>query len=199
MTEKIRCEWCSKDPLYMQYHDEEWGVPVYDDQKLFEMLCLEGAQAGLSWITVLRKRESYRKVFDAFDAKKMARYTDAKKAKLLQNEGIIRNKLKVEAFIKNAQAYLQVQKELGSFSSYIWSFTGGKPIANNPLSLKEVPAKTPLSDAISKDLAKRGFKFVGSTICYAFMQACGLVDDHVAHCWKKTATRSKKRNDIIVY
>lgn len=185
MKEKIRCEWCGNDPIYVKYHDEEWGVPVYDDRHLFEMLCLEGAQAGLSWITVLRKRETYRKAFDNFDAKKMIRYDDKRKEKLLLNEGIIRNRLKVNAFVTNAKAYLEVQKEFGSFSDYIWSFVNHKPIVNNLKSIKENPSKTPISDAMSKDLLKRGFKFVGSTICYAFMQACGMVDDHVVHCWKR--------------
>lgn len=183
--EKIRCSWCLKDDLYKQYHDEEWGVPLYDDQKLFEMLCLEGAQAGLSWYTVLSKRENYRKAFDGFDAKKIARYSDKKKETLLQNPGIIRNRLKVNAFVQNAQAFLEVQKEFGSFSKYIWQFTGGKPLKNHPRTLGDVLPKTKESDAMSKDLLKRGFKFVGSTICYAFMQATGMVDDHVADCWKR--------------
>jgi DNA-3-methyladenine glycosylase I len=183
--EKIRCSWCLKDDLYKQYHDEEWGVPLYDDDKLFEMLCLEGAQAGLSWYTVLSKRENYRKAFDGFNAKKMARYTDKKAEALLQNPGIIRNRLKVFAFIQNANAFLEIQKEFGSFSKYIWQFTDGKPVINNPVTLRDVPAKTKESDAMSKDLLKRGFKFVGSTICYAFMQATGMVDDHVADCWKR--------------
>ncbi|WP_407525325.1 DNA-3-methyladenine glycosylase I [Lacibacter sp. MH-610] len=182
--EKIRCSWCLKDDLYKQYHDEEWGVPLHDDQKLFEMLCLEGAQAGLSWYTVLSKRENYRKAFDGFDAKKMVKYNEQKVEALLQNPGIIRNRLKVLAFIQNAKAYLAVQKEFGSFDRYIWQFVGGKPILNRPATLKEVPAKTALSDAMSKDLLKRGFKFVGSTICYAFMQATGMVNDHVADCFK---------------
>jgi DNA-3-methyladenine glycosylase I len=182
--EKIRCSWCLKDDLYKQYHDEEWGVPLHDDQKLFEMLCLEGAQAGLSWYTVLSKRENYRKAFDGFDAQKMAKYNEQKVEALLQNAGIIRNRLKVLAFIQNAKAYLAVQKEFGSFDRYIWKFAGGKPILNRPATLKEVPAKTELSDAMSKDLLKRGFKFVGSTICYAFMQATGMVNDHVTDCFK---------------
>jgi DNA-3-methyladenine glycosylase I len=183
--EKIRCSWCLKDDLYKQYHDEEWGVPVYDDNKLFEMLCLEGAQAGLSWYTVLSKRENYRKAFDNFNAQKMSRYSGKKVETLLQNPGIIRNRLKVNAFIQNAKVFLEVQNEFGSFSKYIWQFTGGKPITNNPSTLKQVPSKTKESDAMSKDLLKRGFKFVGSTICYAFMQATGMVNDHVADCWKR--------------
>jgi DNA-3-methyladenine glycosylase I len=182
---KIRCSWCEKDDLYRQYHDEEWGVPLHDDRQLFELLCLEGAQAGLSWYTVLRKREHYRKVFDDFDAEKMARYTPARMEKLLQDPGIIRNRLKVQAFVTNARAYLAVQKEFGSFDRYIWQFVGGKRVVNTVSSLSEVPAKTTQSDAMSKDLLKRGFKFVGSTICYAFMQASGMVDDHVNGCWRK--------------
>jgi DNA-3-methyladenine glycosylase I len=182
--EKTRCGWCLKDDLYKQYHDEEWGIPLHNDNRLFEMLCLEGAQAGLSWYTVLSKRENYRKAFDGFDAKKISKYTDKKAEALLQNKGIIRNRLKVYAFIQNAKAFLEVQKEFGSFDKYIWQFVGGKPIINNPISLKDLPAKTIESDAMSKDLIKRGFKFVGSTICYAFMQATGMVNDHVADCWK---------------
>lgn len=183
--EKTRCSWCLKDDLYKAYHDEEWGKPLHDDNKLFELLCLEGAQAGLSWHTVLKKRENYRKAFDRFDAKKMAKYTDKKKEALLQDEGIIRNRLKVNAFVLNAQAFLAIQKEFGSFEKYIWQFVGGKLVVNNVRSLGDVPAKTTISDAMSKDLLKRGFKFVGSTICYAFMQASGMVNDHVDDCWKK--------------
>jgi DNA-3-methyladenine glycosylase I len=183
--EKVRCSWCLKDDLYKQYHDEEWGVPLYDDNKLFEMLCLEDAQAGLSWYTVLTKRENYRKAFDGFDAIKIARYSDKKMEALLQNPGIIRNRLKVKAFVQNAQAFLEIQKEFGSFSKYIWQFTGGKPLKKHPLTLSDIPTKTKESDAMSKDLLKRGFKFAGSTICYAFMQATGMVDDHVADCWKR--------------
>jgi DNA-3-methyladenine glycosylase I len=183
--EKIRCSWCLKDDLYKQYHDEEWGEPLHDDQKLFEMLCLEGAQAGLSWYTVLSKRENYRKAFDNFNAKKIAKYTDAKIEKLLLDAGIIRNRLKVNAFVTNAKAFLEIQKEFGSFDQYIWKFVNSKSIKNNPRSTKDLPAKTIESDAMSKDLLKRGFKFVGSTICYAFMQATGMVDDHVQDCWKK--------------
>jgi DNA-3-methyladenine glycosylase I len=183
--EKIRCSWCLKDDLYKNYHDEEWGIPNHDDRHLFEMLCLEGAQAGLSWHTILNKRENYRKAFNNFDAKKIAKYTDEKVEALLQNAGIVRNRLKVNAFISNAKAFLAVQKEFGRFDAYIWQFVGGKPLKNNPKTLKEVPAKTNESDVMSKDLLKRGFKFVGSTICYAFMQATGMVDDHVQDCWKK--------------
>ncbi|HPG10069.1 MAG TPA: DNA-3-methyladenine glycosylase I [Chitinophagaceae bacterium] len=184
MKEKKRCPWCLKDDLYKEYHDKEWGTAVHDDQKLFEMLNLEGAQAGLSWYTVLTKRENYRKAFDNWDAKKIARYTPAKVEKLLQNEGIIRNRLKVEGAIKNAKAFLALQKEFGSFDRYIWQFVNYKPINNRHKTLKTVPAKTAESDAMSKDLQKRGFKFVGSTICYAYMQAMGMVNDHLVSCWK---------------
>ncbi|MBI1807514.1 MAG: DNA-3-methyladenine glycosylase I [Ignavibacteria bacterium] len=179
-----RCPWGNSDPLYVLYHDREWGVPVHDDRKLFEMLILEGAQAGLSWITVLRKRENYRAAFDKFDATKIARY-DTKKIKLLlSNEGIIRNKLKIEAAVQNARAFLDLQKEFGSFDSYIWQFVGGKPKKNARKSLKEIPPSTPESDSMGKNLKKRGFKFVGSTICYAFMQACGMVNDHIVSCFR---------------
>lgn len=181
---KTRCGWVSDDPLYIEYHDTEWGVPTYDDRELFEMLCLEGAQAGLSWITVLKKREHYRKVFDHFNAEKIALYDEAKREALLSDAGIIRNKLKVNAFIVNAQNYLRIQEQQ-SFSDYLWQFVGGEPIVNNWKSLKEVPVSTPESDAMSKQLKKDGFKFVGSTICYAFMQATGMVDDHTMDCYKK--------------
>ena len=183
--EKIRCSWCLKDDLYKNYHDEEWGTPLHDDQKLFELLCLEGAQAGLSWYTILKKRENYRTAFDNFDANKMAKYTPAKIEKLLIDEGIVRNRLKVNAFVTNAQAYLSIKKEYDSFDKYIWQFVGGKQIVNNVKSMGDVPAKTAASDAMSKELLKRGFKFVGSTICYAFMQASGMVNDHANNCWKK--------------
>lgn len=174
-----------KDDLYKDYHDNEWGTPLHDDQKLFELLCLEGAQAGLSWYTVLNKRENYRKAFDHFDAVKMSKYNAAKIKKLLLNEGIIRNRLKVNAFVGNAKAYLTIQKEFGSFDKYIWQFVGGRQIRNDVPAMSNVPAKNAISDAMSKDLLKRGFKFVGSTICYAFMQASGMVDDHLNDCWKK--------------
>lgn len=189
--EKIRCSWCLKDDLYKSYHDEEWGTPLHEDQKLFELLCLEGAQAGLSWYTVLNKRENYRKAFDNFDAVKMSKYSQARIEKLLQNEGIIRNRLKVHAFVTNAKAYLEIQKEYGSFDKYIWQFVGGKQIINNVQGMGGVPAKTATSDAMSKDLLKKGFKFVGSTICYAFMQASGMVDDHFNDCWKKKRSLKK--------
>jgi len=184
MSEIIRCQWCSNDELYQQYHDQEWGVPVYDDRELFEMLNLEGAQAGLSWITVLKKRAHYRKVFDGFDAEKIAKYDQAKRDELLADAGIIRNKLKVNAFIVNAQLYLDMQADdqSPSFSEYLWSFVDGKPIVNARQTLADVPATTPESDAMSKSLKKKGFKFVGSTICYAFMQAAGMVNDHTVDC-----------------
>lgn len=184
-TEKVRCSWCLKDDLYKNYHDSEWGTPLHDDQKLFELLCLEGAQAGLSWYTILSKRENYRKAFDNFDPVKMSKYNAAKIEKLLLDAGIVRNRLKVNAFVTNAKTYLAIQKEFGSFDKYIWQFVGGKPIVNDVKGMGSVPAKTEISDAMSKDLLKRGFKFVGSTICYAFMQASGMVDDHVNDCWKK--------------
>jgi DNA-3-methyladenine glycosylase I len=183
--EPNRCSWSNKDQLYKDYHDNEWGVPQHDDTRLFEMINLEGAQAGLSWYTVLTKRENYRKAFDNWDAKKIAKYTDKKIESLMADAGIIRNRLKINGTVLNAKAFLEVQKEFGSFDKYIWSFVGGKPIVNHFKSLSELPAKTAISDAMSKDLLKRGFKFVGSTICYAFMQATGMVDDHVADCWKR--------------
>ena len=179
-----RCEWCGTDPLYVKYHDEEWGVPVHDDNKHFEMIILDGAQAGLSWLTVLRKRENYRKAFDKFNPKKVAKYDEKKIEVLLNNPGIIRNKLKVRSAITNAQVFLKVQKEFGSFDEYIWQFVGGKPIVNKWKSLKELPATSKESDAMSKDLKKRGFKFVGSTICYAYMQAAGMVNDHIVDCFR---------------
>lgn len=182
--EKKRCSWCGNDPLYMAYHDEEWGVPVYDDDTLFEFLILETFQAGLSWITILKKRENFRKAFDNFDYKKIANYSEEKEESLRQDAGIIRNKLKIKATITNAQAFMKVQEEYGSFSTYIWSFVDGKPIVNTFKSLLEVPANTSLSDAISKDLKKRGFKFVGSTVIYAHMQATGMVNDHVEECFR---------------
>ena len=184
---KPRCGWASADPLYETYHDREWGRPLKDDHALFELLTLEGCQAGLSWITVLRKRENYRKAYDGFDPAKIARYTPAKRAKLLADPGIIRHKGKIEASVTNAQAYLALVEREGSFSKFLWSFVGGKPKKNNPRSLSDVPARTPESDAMSKALQKAGFKFVGSTICYAFMQASGMVDDHVVGCHRHKA------------
>ena len=183
METKLRCAWCEKDDLYRDYHDNEWGKPVYEDDKLFEFLILETFQAGLSWYTILKKRENFRKAFDNFDYKKVAQYNEEKVQELLQDAGIIRNKLKVRGTISNAIAFMEVQKEFGSFSKYIWNFTDEKPIENNRKSLREVPSTPPLSDAISKDLKKRGFKFVGSTVVYAHMQATGMVNDHVVDCW----------------
>jgi DNA-3-methyladenine glycosylase I len=180
---KLRCAWCPPDPLYIAYHDDEWGVPVRADSALFEMLCLEGAQAGLSWITVLRKRETYRRAFDDFDAEKMSRYNAAKRRRLLQDPGIIRNRLKVDAFITNARAYLELRSSLGSFSDYIWQFTNGRVLRHRPLYLGGIPQSTAHSDAMSKDLKRKGFKFVGTTICYAFMQAVGMVNEHQRYCW----------------
>jgi DNA-3-methyladenine glycosylase I len=179
-----RCTWCGDDELYVEYHDQEWGVPCYDDDTLFEFLLLEGAQAGLAWITVLRKREGYRALFDNFDARKIARYTDKKLDRLLQDPRIIRNRLKVYSARRNARAFLEVQQEWGSFSDYLWHFVNGKPIQNSYRSLKDLPAATELSNTISKDLKKRGFNFVGSTIVYAFMQATGMVNDHTRDCFR---------------
>ena len=183
-TTKTRCTWATSDPLYIEYHDNEWGVPVHDDRKLFEMLILEGAQAGLSWITILKKRDNYRKAFDNFQAAKIARYDDKKVKKLLMDAGIVRNRLKIGATINNAKYFLQAQKEFGSFDAYIWKFVGGKPIQHSFESLKHIPPTSSESDAMSKDLKKRGFKFVGSTICYAFMQAVGMVNDHTTDCFR---------------
>ncbi|MDZ7361224.1 MAG: DNA-3-methyladenine glycosylase I [candidate division KSB1 bacterium] len=184
---KQRCDWCGEDPLYVAYHDNEWGVPVHDDRKLFEMLVLEGAQAGLSWSTILKKRGNYRKAFDKFDAKKIAKYDRAKVAQLLADPGIVRNRLKIAAIIQNARAFLDVQKEFGSFDRYIWQFVEGKLKKNKWKSLKEIPPKTAESEAMSKDLKKRRFSFVGPTICYAFMQAVGMVNDHVVTCFRHRA------------
>jgi len=181
---KQRCFWVGNDPLYIEYHDTEWGVPVYDDDKLFEFLILETFQAGLSWITVLKKRENFRKAFDNFDYKKIAKYSEDKYEELLQDTGIIRNKLKIKATITNAQAFMKVQEEFGAFSKYIWDFINGKPIVNKFEKKEEVPATTALSDVISKDLKKRGFKFVGSTVIYAHMQATGMVNDHTTDCFR---------------
>ena len=185
MGNKIRCGWCEKDDLYRDYHDNEWGTPVYDDDKLFEFLVLETFQAGLSWYTILKKRATFRNAFDHFDYKKVAKYGDKEIGILMQDAGIIRNGLKIKATISNAVAFMEVQKEFGSFSKYIWGFTGGKPIDNNPKNLKDVPSVTEISDKLSKDLKKRGFKFVGSTVVYAHMQATGMVNDHVKDCWKR--------------
>lgn len=182
--EKNRCPWCLSFEQYIRYHDEEWGVPVHDDSIHFEFLILEGAQAGLSWSTILKKREGYRKAFAGFDPQKVARFTEARVEKLLLDPGIVRNRLKVNAAVNNAKRFLEVQKEFGTFDDYIWDFVGGKPIINKRKTLKDIPATTPESDKLSKDLIKRGFKFVGSTVIYAHMQACGLVNDHLVTCWK---------------
>jgi DNA-3-methyladenine glycosylase I len=183
MSEPVRCAW-ARDPLMIEYHDREWGVPLHDDRALFEFLILEGAQAGLSWSTILKKRPAYRVAFDGFDARRIARYGEKKIAALLADAGIVRNRLKVAAAVRNAQAFLAVQKEFGSFDAYIWRFTGGRPLKNAWRRMEDVPARSPESDAMSKDLKKRGFTFVGSTICYAFMQAVGMVNDHVTGCFR---------------
>jgi DNA-3-methyladenine glycosylase I len=189
-AEKFRCQWCLKFEQYIQYHDEEWGVPVHDDRKHFEFLTLEGAQAGLSWATVLKKRDGYRKAFAEFDPSKVSKFTTIRVEKILQDPGIIRNRLKVNSVVNNAKRFLEVQKQEGSFDNYIWSFVGGKPIQNKRKTLKEIPPTTKESDALSNDLIKRGFKFVGSTVVYAHMQACGLVNDHLVDCWRYKAVKS---------
>jgi DNA-3-methyladenine glycosylase I len=185
METKHRCAWCEKDDLYRNYHDNEWGKPVYDDKTIFEFLILETFQAGLSWYTVLAKRENFRKAFDQFDWNTIANYSEEKMAELAEDTGIIRNKLKIKATVTNAQAFLKVQEEFGSFSKYIWGFVDGKPIDNQPNNLSEVSATTEISDKLSKDLKKRGFKFVGSTVVYAHMQATGMVNDHVMNCFTR--------------
>jgi DNA-3-methyladenine glycosylase I len=189
VAQPLRCAWCLGSAEYIRYHDREWGKPVHDDRVFFEFLILEGAQAGLSWSTILAKRENYRRLFAGFDAAKVARFTPARVAKLLADAGIVRNRLKVEGTVKNAKAFLAVQREFGSFDAYVWRFVGGKPIVQRRSSLKQVPATTPESDALSKDLKKRGFTFVGSTIIYAFMQATGLVDDHIRGCIAASPSR----------
>ncbi len=183
-----RCPWCGTDPLYVAYHDDEWGVPSHDDRHLFEMLTLEGAQAGLSWITILRKREAYRAALTGFDPVKVARFTPARVERLLQNPGIVRNRLKIEGTVRNARAFLETAEAFGTFDRYIWQFVGGTPIVNRRRTLKDVPPTTEESDAMSRDLRKRGFTFVGSTICYAFMQATGMVNDHLVTCFRYKAT-----------
>jgi DNA-3-methyladenine glycosylase I len=185
-AETQRCTW-ARDDLSIAYHDDEWGVPLHDDRGLFEFLILEGAQAGLSWATILKKRPAYRAAFDRFDPRKVARYDEARRAKLLENEGIVRNRLKVHAAVRNAKAFLEVQKEFGTFDSYVWQFVGGRPLQNRWKRLEDLPARTEQSDAMSKDLQKRGFTFVGSTICYAFMQATGMVNDHLVNCFRYKA------------
>ena len=183
MDGKSRCAWCSDDPLYVAYHDDEWGKAVHDDRHLFEMLCLEGAQAGLSWLTILKKRATYRAAFDDFDAAKMAGYGAVERRRLLRNPGIVRNRLKVEAFIGNAAAYLKICERPGGFDRYLWQFTDGKVLRRRPLYLGGIPATTVHSDAMSRDLKQQGFRFVGSTICHAFMQAVGMVNEHQRYCW----------------
>jgi DNA-3-methyladenine glycosylase I len=187
-VEPVRCSW-ARTPLSVAYHDREWGTPVHDDRTLFEFLILEGAQAGLSWETILRKREAYRSAFAAFDPARVARFKQERVARLLQNPGIVRNRLKVASAVQNARLFLDVQREFGSFDTYAWSFVGGRPRINHWRSLRDVPVRTPESDALSRDLSKRGFKFVGSTICYAFMQAVGMVDDHTIDCFKRSRNR----------
>jgi DNA-3-methyladenine glycosylase I len=184
MKDRKRCAWCGVDPLYIAYHDKEWGVPLHDDRALFELLALEGAQAGLSWITILRKRENYRKAFDNFDPGLIAHYDKASIDRLMRNAGIVRNRLKIESVVSNARAFLTTSDEFGSFDAYLWQFVDGTPIKNRRRSLRDVPVKTAESDRLSKDLKKRGFRFVGSTICYAFMQAVGMVNDHVVTCFR---------------
>ena len=184
MPEKKRCQWCGDDPLYRAYHDREWGAPLHDDRRLFELLCLEGAQAGLSWITILKKRDNYRKAFDYFDAVKMARYGPQKIAALLDNPGIVRNRLKVNGFVKNARAYLNLLDSGTTFDRYLWDYVDGKPLENAWASPEQVPATTPLSAQLGRDLKKKGFTFVGSTICYAYLQAAGLVNDHTTDCYR---------------
>lgn len=190
--ETVRCPWCMSCDIYMEYHDKEWGVPVHDDAKHFEFLVLESAQAGLSWLTVLKKRENYRKVYMNFDAKKVAKFGPEKVAELMNNEGIIRNLKKIEASINNAARFLEVQKEFGSFDKYIWGFTGGKPVVNKWRDLKDLPPKTELSDEVSKDMKKRGFKFLGSTVIYAHLQAVGIINDHLKDCFRYSELSRKR-------
>jgi DNA-3-methyladenine glycosylase I len=193
---KQRCSWGESHPLYIPYHDREWGTPLHDDRKFFELLVLEAAQAGLSWLTVLKKREAYRKAFDGFDPRKVARYDERKVARLLADEGIIRNRLKIQAAIANAKAFLAVQREFGSFDAYVWRFVGGKPIHNRRKAIKEVPPRTTESDTLSTDLRSRGFRFVGTTICYAFMQATGMVNDHLVSCFRHREVGAEKRANV---
>lgn len=187
MSDLIRCPWPGSDPLYLEYHDREWGVPLHDDRRLFEMLVLEGAQAGLSWITILRKRERYREAFDGFDARRVARFTPSRVERLLADPGIVRNRLKIEAAVTNAKRTLEAAGEFGSFDAYIWRFVGGRPLVNEWTAMAQVPPRTPESDAMSRDLRARGFRFVGPTICYAFMQATGMVNDHLVSCFRHGA------------
>jgi DNA-3-methyladenine glycosylase I len=195
MTDKRRCTWAGTDPLYVAYHDDEWGIPEHDEVRLFEMLILEGAQAGLSWLTILKKRENYRRAFAGFDPPRVARFDRRKIESLLRDEGIVRNRLKVNAAVTNAQAYLKIQEEFGGFDPFIWNFVGGKPRANAWRTMKQVPVTTPESDAMSRELKRRGMKFVGSTICYAYMQAIGMVNDHTTDCaWHARAGRRRRRS-----
>jgi DNA-3-methyladenine glycosylase I len=186
--ELARCAWAGTDPLMIEYHDREWGVPVHDDRRLFEFLILEGAQAGLSWSTILKKREAYRSAFDGFDPAVVARFRAAKLRRLMADEGIVRNRLKIAAAVQNARAFLDIQQEFGSFDAYLWPFVGGRPVVNRPAAMRDVPARTDVSDQLSKDLKRRGFNFVGSTICYAFMQAVGMVNDHWVTCFRYRTT-----------
>jgi len=195
-SEKTRCGWCLGSPLYIRYHDEEWGVPEHDDRRLFEFLTLEGAQAGLSWSTILNKREGYRKAFAGFDPVKVARFGPRDVARLMQDAGIVRNRLKITSTIGNARAFLRVQKEFGSFAAYIWQFVGGRPMVNHWKTLKQVPATSKESDALSRDLKSRGFRFVGSTICYAHMQATGMINDHLTVCFRHAEVAGKPRRPI---
>jgi DNA-3-methyladenine glycosylase I len=192
-SEVLRCAWVTADPLYVRYHDEEWGVPVHDDRRHFEMLILEGAQAGLSWLTILRKREGYRRVFDGFDVESLARWDSRRVARAMKDEGIVRNRLKIESTVTNAKAFLALRADIGSFDSFAWSFVNGRPIVSRPRSPGDIRAETPESDALSAALKKRGFRFVGSTIMYAWMQACGLVDDHAKDCFRAVSARSPRK------
>jgi DNA-3-methyladenine glycosylase I len=193
---KTRCKWCGSDPIYVAYHDHEWGVPLHDDRRLFEFLILEGAQAGLSWLTILKKRENYRKAFLNFDPKRIAHYTPADVERLMNNAEIIRNRQKIESAIKNARGFLKVQNECGSFDAYLWHYVNGTPLQNRWKTIADIPTKTPLSDALSKDLKKRGFSFVGSTICYAFMQAVGMVNDHTKTCFRHAECLANMQEDV---
>jgi DNA-3-methyladenine glycosylase I len=193
-TARSRCSWGESHPLYVPYHDREWGLPCHDDRRFFELIVLEAAQAGLSWLTILKKRDAYRRAFDGFDPRKVARYDAKKIARLLADEGIVRNRLKIESAVANARAFLEVEREFGSFDAYVWRFVGGRPIQNRRRTIREVPARSPESDALSKDLRSRGFRFVGTTICYAFLQAAGLVNDHLVTCFRHREVRSRARS-----
>jgi DNA-3-methyladenine glycosylase I len=195
--ELVRCAWAGTDSLMIEYHDREWGVPVHDDRRLFEFLILEGAQAGLSWSTILKKREAYCAAFDGFEPAVVARYKAAKLRRLMADEGIVRNRLKIAAAVQNARAFLDIQKEFGSFDAYLWPFVGGRPVVNRPASMRDVPARTDVSDRLSKDLKRRGFNFVGSTICYAFMQAVGMVNDHWVTCFRYRTTAAKTAKGAV--